>query len=376
MHSYKYNYIMKRLLIMALLALPHFALAQSLTINEHKDGMHIVSTDMQICRSFTDRMVLAVGMYAGKTDTSDKYTYFLKLKITSANKIYVERGATLRLWLKGGQVIKLTAVDDNDNGLVRDIHAVNGLVTHDYSSYPSFVVTESQIKDIITYGVEQVQCDSKPDTYTKAFKKDKVGEAIAERWKLLQKTLFPNSAYTKSIDNPEKHVFFPKAFDANRGVSFGLIGAGLEGFKYGAIGFNTTIWGVYFDFMGWPRKHANNVAVGEWKDHSAWGAHIGYQIPIHKYGGSSFRIVPMVGYTSVSVGVTDGWDWTVGDHGIINKFHTTEKTQGFDYGAAIVFQNPDDKIGGYNLSFGFTKRTMWIGLAWDFQFKTFGRIAR
>ena len=180
---------MKQLLLTALLALPTMGFAQSITINQHKDGMHIVSTDMQICRSFTDKMVLSVGLFAGKEDTADKYSYFLDLKITSSGKIYIERGATLTLWLKGGQVIKLSAVDGNDNGMVRDIHVVNGFVTHDFSAYPTFALTESQIEDIVSKGVEKIQCNTQPEAYVKDFKKDKIGKAIGERWSLLKKSL-------------------------------------------------------------------------------------------------------------------------------------------------------------------------------------------
>lgn len=365
----------------ALAVLPYLGFAQSIVINQHKDGMHIVSTDLQICRSFTDRMVLAIGMSAGKDNIADKYTYFLELKITSGEKIYVERGATLTLWLKGGQVIRLSAVNGNDNGLVRDIHSVNGFVTHDYSAYPTFVLTENQISDIVSKGVEQIQCNTLPDTYTKVFKKDKIGKAIGERWNLLQKTLSPQSKLASSTQinvatNSDKHSFFPKLFGLNKSVSFGLLGGGVDGFKYGVIGFNATVYGLYMDFMGWPRKHYSDVRVGEWKDHSVWGAHIGYQIPIHEYDRSSIRLIPMVGYVSIKEGITDGWDYSLGEHGIINSFRKTDERRGFDYGAALVFQNHDDNIGAYDFYIGVTKRSIWVGLAWDFQFKNYSRITR
>lgn len=364
---------MKRLLLIVLLALPLMGFAQSITINQHKDGTHIVSTDMQICRSFADKMVLSVGMFAGKDDTVDRCSYFLDLKITSSEKIYIERGATLTLWLKGGDVIRLSAVDDNDNGMVRDIHVINGFVTHDYSAYPTFPVTESQLNDIVSKGVEQIQCNTQPEAYVKEFKKDKIGKAIGERWNLLQKTLFPNAKTTsspkaKAVIDSDKPTFFPKLFGLNKSVSFGILGAGMDSFDYGAIGFNATVFGVYVDFMGWPRKHANSVEVEQWKDHSVWATHIGYQIPFHYYKGGSIRLVPMVGYASIKEGITDGSDWDVSQGGINNKFRVTEQKGGFDYGAALVFQNTDPKIGAYNLSLGATKHTIWLGLAWEFQF--------
>ena len=106
--SYKHFIIMKKLLTIALLALPYLGFAQSIVSNTHIEGNHIVVTDKQICRSFTDTKVLAVGLSAGKGQESGKYTYFLDLKITSSEKIVMERGAEMTLWLKGGEVLKLS----------------------------------------------------------------------------------------------------------------------------------------------------------------------------------------------------------------------------------------------------------------------------
>lgn len=373
---------MKRLLIIALLALPLMGFAQSIKINKHENGTHIVSTDMQICRSLTDRMVLSVGMFAGKEDTADNYSYFLKLKITSSEKIRVERGATLTLWLGGGQVIRLSAVDYDNNGLVRDIHDINGFITHDYSAYPAFVVTESQIEDIVSKGVEQIQCNTQPEAYVKEFKKDKIGKAIGERWNLLQKTLFPQTSHATKVaktpsddylakvaplNDPDKHRYFPKLFRLNESFSIGIQAAGLEHMDYGAMGLNATFYGVYLDYMWWPRKHDNDVRIDQWKDHSVWAAHIGYQIPFFHYAGTSIRLLPMVGYTSIKEGITDGEDWSIGESGIVNKFHVTEEKGGFDYGAALVFQGLDSKIGAYDFSIGVTRHTLWVGLAWEVQ---------
>ena len=115
--GYKHFIIMKKLLTIALLTLPYLGFAQSIVSNTHIDGNHIVVTDKQICRSFTDTKVLAVGLSAGKGQASDKYTYFLDLKITSSEKIVMERGAEMTLWLKGGETVKLSAVDNSDAGL-------------------------------------------------------------------------------------------------------------------------------------------------------------------------------------------------------------------------------------------------------------------
>ena len=168
-------------------------------------------------------------------------------------------------------------------------------------------------------------------------------------------------------DASDKHKYFPKLFKLNESFSIGIQGAGLEHMDYGAMGLNATFYGFYLDYMWWPRKHDNDVRVDKWQDHSVWGSHVGYQIPFFQYAGSSIRLIPMVGYTSIKEGITDGEDWSVGESGIVNKFHVTEEKGGFDYGAALVFQNSDSNIGAYDFSIGVTRHTLWVGLAWEFQ---------
>lgn len=177
--------------------------------------------------------------------------------------------------------------------------------------------------------------------------------------------LLPISGHAQ--DAPDKHKYFPKLFKLNESFSIGILGAGLEHMNYGAMGINATFYGAYVDYMWWPRKHDNDVRIDQWKDHSVWATHVGYQIPFFQYTGSSIRLIPMVGYTSIKEGITDGEDWGVGENGIVNKFHVTEEKGGFDYGAALVFQNSDSNIGAYDFSIGVTRHTLWVGLAWEFQ---------
>lgn len=196
--------------------------------------------------------------------------------------------------------------------------------------------------------------------------------------KLLTLALFaiPCLAFGQSIvdnmyssdDHADKTILFPKLFGLNKCFSVGIIGGGMVGFDYGVAGFNATCYGVYVDFMGWPRKHANDVSIDKWEDHSQYAFHVGYQIPFHKYKDCSMRLIPMIGYASIKKGYTDGEDWSVGSGGIINKFYVTEEVGGFDYGAAVAFQGTDRKLGNINLNFyvGVTRHTAWIGLGLEF----------
>lgn len=186
---------------------------------------------------------------------------------------------------------------------------------------------------------------------------------------LLISALLPTHSFAQNELDTDKPTFFPKLFGLNKCVSIGIIGAGMNNFDYGAIGINTTIYGVYFDFMGWPRKHANDVRIDKWDDHSQFAFHVGYQIPFHKYKDVSIRLIPVIGYASIQKGYTDGGDWSVESGDIYNGFHITEEKGGFDYGAALAFQSKDDKIGYYNLYIGATKYTIWLGLGVEFRLR-------
>lgn len=162
---------------------------QSIVGNTYSGEDHIVITDKKICRSMTDRMVLSVGLSAIRTNPEKKDHYFLDFKITSAGKITMAAGDNLIITLCNGNEIKLSAADDTTQGLVRDIHIVNGLVIHDFSAYPSFAITQEQVEAIISTGVKKIQCNTSPNAYSKEFKKDQVGKALSERWALLKSKL-------------------------------------------------------------------------------------------------------------------------------------------------------------------------------------------
>ncbi len=180
---------MKKLFIFIMLAFPCMLFGQSIVGNTYSGDDHIVITDKKICRSMTDRMVLSVGLSAIRTNPEKKDHYFLDFKITSAGKITMAAGGNLIITLCNGNEIKLSAADDTTQGLVRDIHSVNGLVTHDFSTYPSFAITQEQVEAIISTGVKKIQCNTSPNAYSKEFKKDQVGKALSERWELLKSKL-------------------------------------------------------------------------------------------------------------------------------------------------------------------------------------------
>ena len=143
---------------------------------------------------------------------------------------------------------------------------------------------------------------------------------------------------------------------ANKTIDLGILGGVVgaqDGYSYGAMGFNMTIYGVYADVLFWPKEHENDVRVQKWQDKSCIAGHFGYQIPITK----AFRIIPVIGYAKVEEGETDGRDWTVGSNGIKNKFNAEKKVSGFDYGGVLVYS-----IGKCNLYASMTRRTIFGGI--------------
>lgn len=96
--------------------------------------------------------------------------------------------------------------------------------------------------------------------------------------------------------NTDKPILFPKLFGQNKSISIGIIGGSMETFDYGVIGVNTTIYGFYVDFMGWPRKSVKDINSSDWEELSVWASHVGYQIPFHKYKDGSIRLIPVIGY--------------------------------------------------------------------------------
>lgn len=125
--------------------------------------------------------------------------------------------------------------------------------------------------------------------------------------------------------------------------------------SYGAVGGSLTIKGFYIDIMGFSPIHNNDVRVDKWNDKSSFLCHFGYQIPIIK----QLRLIPVVGYAHISQGITDGSNWTVGNNGISNKYHSLRSVSRFDYGGIIVLNY---KRAIFNIGITRTCITGGIGL--------------
>ena len=179
----------------------------------------------------------------------------------------------------------------------------------------------------------------------------------------------PFLSIAQNTDASDKPVLFPKLFHLNKSVSVGIIGGVMDNFNFGAAGINASFYGLYADFMGWPRKHYDDLRIDKWEDSKVFAFHGGYQIPIHYYDGGSIKLIPLLGYARVEHGITDGSNWDVTDTGIVNSYHTTDVKSGLDYGAAFAYQNYDKKIGYYNFYMAYTRYTAWIGFGIEFSLR-------
>ena len=134
----------------------------------------------------------------------------------------------------------------------------------------------------------------------------------------------------------QARIFSKDAFqEANSGGSIGIVGGVLgiyDDLSSAGIGLNGMYKGIYLDFLFWPRAHSSSTDVNYHKDEKqSVSVHAGYQFPIT----SNIRIIPVVGYTSVRNGDTDGSRYSISSGHINNSYIVKDKNEGFDYGAVI-----------------------------------------
>ena len=126
-----------------------------------------------------------------------------------------------------------------------------------------------------------------------------------------------------------------EGFKANKGYTIGLVGGAFgiyDDVSCAAIGMNTTISGIYVDVLFWPRAHESSTDVDVHKDEkTAVSIHTGYQFPMTKW----LSIIPVIGYTSVKNGDTDGSNYRISNGNITNSYYVKEKNEGFDYGGIL-----------------------------------------
>ena len=159
----------------------------------------------------------------------------------------------------------------------------------------------------------------------------------------------------------DAQIFSKEAFEyANKKWAIGILGGGLGVFDdktRGVFGLNLTIKGVYIDFLGKGSSHKSDVRVDKWKESTGTVFHAGYQLPVTK----AFRIIPIVGYYTLSRTTTDGYDWKATSSGISNKTSTSVDSKGLDYGGILVLN-----IKHVNIYGACSSHALYGGVAFQF----------
>lgn len=108
---------------------------------------------------------------------------------------------------------------------------------------------------------------------------------------------------------------------------------------YPSLIMDVALYGFYFEYSSFNPKHRNDLSVGKWRDIKGDSYLIGYFIPI-PFQYSKVKISPLIGYTYVARGYTDGYDWWATDKGLNNSFIESSRTGGMDFGVLIRLSAP------------------------------------
>lgn len=122
-----------------------------------------------------------------------------------------------------------------------------------------------------------------------------------------------------------------------------------------AIGFSLQFFGVYFDLMGLPAAHSDDIGTEVWVDDTSFATHIGYQLPITK----SVRIIPIIGTAFWGTATVDGAHWSIVDGHVHNETnYNPDGGDGLDYGGILVIHHKK-----WNFSAIYTNHTVSLGTA-------------
>ena len=122
-----------------------------------------------------------------------------------------------------------------------------------------------------------------------------------------------------------------------------------------AIGVSFQFFGVYFDMMGLPAAHSNDVGTETWVDETSFAAHIGYQLPITR----TVRIIPIIGAADCGTVTVNGAQWHFENGQIHNDTkYNGDGGGGLDYGGILVIHHKK-----WNFSAAYTNHTVYFAAA-------------
>lgn len=178
-----------------MLLISTFASAQKVDYDVTEDGIRIVTTDLQTCRSMKDKIVLNVGVSAAIGIERKDTILSVLVELTSNTPIKVLKDGLMLIKLQDNTVLQLKSNAEKEDQIGK-LSNVNGFTFKTYSITCYFDATREQLEEIASKGVIKVRIDTKPDMYDKEFKKDQVGKAISARLPLLLDKISKSNSIT------------------------------------------------------------------------------------------------------------------------------------------------------------------------------------
>ena len=138
------------------------------------------------------------------------------------------------------------------------------------------------------------------------------------------------------------------------GLTLGIIGW-QDDQPTAAIGFSLQFFGFYYDLMGLPIAHTDDIGTEEWVCDRSFATHIGYQLPITK----TVRIIPIIGFADWGTATVDGVHWSIIDGHVHNETnYNPDGGDGLDYGGILVIHHKK-----WNFSAMYTNHSVILGAA-------------
>ena len=188
---------------------------------------------------------------------------------------------------------------------------------------------------------------------------------IFEAWKtknsMLMKTTIAILALFASL-NANAQLFSDNSYQKDfwdtpvtTGVIVGCVGQ-FDDLHQAAFGLSGEYAHFHVDFMGWPRWHSSSESEKQWKETTSFAFHLGFELPITE----RFSLTPIVGYTNVVSGVTDGENYKIDEDGDReNAFYVKKRQESFDFGGIATV-----RLGKIvNVKATLTRHSVWAGVS-------------
>src|SRR5574344_1230382 len=130
---------MKKIIFLAMVIMSLQAKAQKVTVDDVSKGVRMTSTERTICRSLTDKMVLAVSLSSFVYEDRKDTVLYLNTQITGQSPQEMAKDGKMLLKLSDGSVIELSSTKDKTSE--KRTTKIGGTIMSDYSITPWFKIS-------------------------------------------------------------------------------------------------------------------------------------------------------------------------------------------------------------------------------------------